>query len=371
MTDFEFNKKVLVRLAEDVDNQSVLDLSPRCVQVGMVTMYPDRSPVFNRIHRLLDPDSYHFIALSNSRVVGMLGTLHTDFYFQDKPVQTAYFMDFKVDPDFRLGITAFRLVKRSLDRERESGIRLALATLLKNNEAPMVFTKGRGGFPASLYLGDNRIFSYVPVRHLKTDHRFVIRQATDSDIPDLVMLYNRFYSTYRLAPRITEKAFRHYITEIAGLSLDRFFVACEGDKIKAVLGAWDARSIKKYRVTQSNFRVKLLSGLVKFLSLFGRMPEPVQINEPLKQLTLVLYAHDDCTDALATLFRHINNLHLGGEYSIIQVQIHEDDKANESLRGLTGVSLYSELHVFTDTLQFARDIQNTTGPVHLEFPNYI
>lgn len=371
MTEFPNVKRVLVRFAEDGDNQPVLELSPRCVQKGMVTMYPDRSPVFNRIHQLLDPSSYHVIAMNDNRVVGLLGALHSDFYFQDQPVRTAYFMDFKVDPDFRIGLTAYRMVKRAIDSEQESGTRMALATLLKNNESPMVFTKGRGGFPASLYLGDNRVFSYVPIRHLKTDTRFKIRQAGESDIPELLVLYNRYYSTYRLAPRMSEEIFRHYITQIDGLSIGNFFLACEGDAIKAVLAAWDAKSIKRYRVTQSNYKVKLMSGLVKFLSIFGSMPEPIQINEPLKQLTLVLYAHDNSTGALGSLFRHLNNLHIGGEYSLIQVQVHEEDPANESLRGLTGVSVYSEIHFFTDTLQFAREIQNSNGLVHLEFPNYI
>lgn len=364
-------KGVSVRRAEDGDNQSVLDLSPRCAQIGMVTMYPDRSPVFNRIHRLLDADSYHHIAVNHSRVVGLLGTLHTNLYFREKPVRTAYFMDFRVDPEYRLGMTAYRMVKPAIEFERESGTRMGLATLLKNNEAPMVFTSGRGGLPASLYLGDNRIFNFVPIRKLKIDSGFVIRQAMESDIPALVTLYNRFYSSYLLAPRMEEATLRHYITQIDGLGLDRFYVALEGGVIKAVVAAWDAESIKRYMVTRSNFRVKLISGMVKFLSIFGRMPEPIRINEPLKQLTLVLYAHDQSSDALAALFRHINNLHIGGEYSIIQLQIHQDDSANESLRGLTGISVYSEIHLFTDTLQFAREIQGMAGLVHLEFPNYI
>lgn len=371
MAEIPIDKKVLVRWAEDGDNQSVLDLSPRCAQIGMITMYPDRSPVFNKIHRLLDPSSYHMIAINGSQVVGTLGTLHTDLYFNDQPIRTAYFMDFKVDPEFRVGLTAYRMVKPTIEFEREAGTRLALATLLKNNEAPMVFTKGRGGFPASLYLGDNRIYNYVPVRHLKTDNRFSIRQATENDIPELVSLYNRFYGTYRLAPRMDEKTLRGYVTRIGGLSIDQFYLACEGDEIRAVVAAWNAHSVKRYMVTESNFKVKLISGLVKFLSVFGRMPEPIRTNQPLKQLTLVLYAHDQSIEALAALFRHINNLHVGGDYSLIQVQLHEDDPANESLKGLTGISVYSEIHLFTDTLQFAREIQNSKGIVHLEFPTYI
>ncbi len=371
MPEIPVDKRIKVRRAEDVDNQSVLELSPRCAQYGMISMFPDRSPVFNRLHQLLDPGSYHVIALNNEKVVGTLGTIHTDFYFSGELVRTAYFMDFKVDPEFRLGLTAYRMLKKTIDEEREAGTRAALATLLKNNDAPMAFTKGRGGFPASLYLGDNRIFNFVPIRKLRIDSRFMVRKAVESDIPELITLYNSYYSSYRLAPRLNEETFRYYIGQIDGLSIDRFFVAIEGGVIKSVVAAWDAGSIKRFMVTKSNFRVKLISGMVKFLAFFSRMPEPIRINEPLKQLTLVLYAHDECTDSLAVLFRHINNTHIGGEYSIIQLQIHEDDAANDSLKGLTGISVYSEIHLFTDTLRLAKEIQQTAGPVHLEFPNYI
>ena len=297
MSGFPIDKRVTVRKAEDRDNQSVLELSPKCAQFGMITMYPDRSPVFNRIHHLLDAGSYHMLAVNGNRVVGTLGTMHTDYFFRDEPVRTAYFMDFKVDPDFRLGITAYRLVKTSIDLEHEAGTRMALATLLKNNDDPMVFTKGRGGFPASLYLGDNRIYNFVPIRKIKIDSRFVIRPAVEADIPDLVDLYNRYYRTYRLAPRMTEKKFRHYITQIDGLSLGCFYVALEQGSIKAVVAAWDAGSIKRFMVIKSNFKVKLISGLVKFLSFFGRMPEPIRINQPLKQLTW-------CSTRMIIVMRH-------------------------------------------------------------------
>jgi hypothetical protein len=280
-------------------------------------------------------------------------------------------MDFKVDPEYRIGLTAYRMVKRTIEKEREAGTRMVLATFLRNNEAPMVFTRGRGGFPASLYLGDNRIYNFVPIRKLKTSNRLFIRSAVDSDIPGMVAVYNQCYGSYRLASRLTEETLRHHLQHLDGLDISRFFVACQGDTIKAFVAAWDEKAIKRYWVTQSNIRVKLISGMVKFLSLFGRMPEPIRINQPLKLLSLVLYAHDHDTSALGSLFRHINNMNIGGEYSLVQVQMHVDDPANDSLRGLTGMSLYSEIHLYTDTLQFAREIQNSSGLVHLEFPNYI
>ncbi|OFY46797.1 MAG: hypothetical protein A2X22_04860 [Bacteroidetes bacterium GWF2_49_14] len=365
------NPVVSVTWAEDTDNQKILELSPRCYQSGMITMYPDRSPVFNRLHKLIDVESYHSLAVVGDRAVGLLGTIHETMYFKDQPIRMAYFMDFKVDPDFRRGLTAYRMVKHTIEKEVSDGTRLGLATLLKNNEAPMAFTKGRIGFPASLYLGDNRVFSCVPVRMLKPDQAYTIEVPTEADISELVDLYNRFYSTYRLAPRMTEELFHHYTRNIKGLSLSEFRVARREGKVLAVMALWDEEPYRRYWVTRSNIRVKLISALVKVLSLFTRVPEPIKINSPLKQLSVVLYAHDQSTAALGALFRDANNRHVGGHYSLIQVQIHEDDPANASLKGLTGISIFSEIHLFTDTHQLAREIQNEPGVVHLEFPNYI
>ncbi len=365
------NQTVAISWAEDSDNQQILNLSARCVQTGMVSVYPDRSPVYNRIHRLLDPDSYHAIAKAGDRVVGLLGTLHLQLYFQEVPLSTAYWMDFRVDPDFRHGLTAFRMIKPTVEREKEAGTRVALATLLKNNEAPMVFTKGRGGFPASLYLGDNRIFNIIPIRHLKPDSRFVIDNPSDSDIPQLVDLYNRFYGSYRLAPRMTEALLRHYISHIDGLGLDRFWVARQNGRIKAVLAAWDEEPFKRFWVIRKSFSISMVTGIIRLISLFTRMPARISIKQPLPQMTLVLYAHDHSTGALKALIRHVNNQNLGGKYSLIQIHMHENDPAQECLKGLAGVAIRNEIHLFTDTLQLAREIQNAPGSVHLEFPAYI
>jgi len=362
---------IQISWAEDSDNKGVLELSPRCIQAGIISMYPDRSPQFNRMHRLLDQKSYHAIAKSADRVVGLLGVLHFDLYFRDEPLRTAYFLDFRLDPDFRQGITAYRMVKPVLERERNSGVRLGLATLLKNNEAPMAFTKGRGGIPASLYLGDNKIFNIVPIRFRRPDPRFSIGVPEPGDIPELVALYNRFYSKYRLAPRITEEQLLAYTREIRGLDLSAFRVARLDGKIKAVVAAWDEEPSKRYWVTRKQLPIRLVTTLIRLVSLFTRMPARISNNQPLPQLTLALWAHDDSTAALASLIRSINNENLGGKYSLIQIHIHEDDPAMEALRGLTGITIRNEVHLFTDTLQLAREIQGGKGPVHLEFPGYI
>lgn len=365
------SQPITVRMAEDSDNERILVLSPRCVQSGMITMYPDRSPVFNKIHRLIDPDSYHMMACAGQRVVGLLGTLHTDMYFRDEPYRTAYFMDFKVDPDFQKGLTAYRVVKPTIEKEVSDGVRMAMATFLKNNDAPMAFTKGRVGYPASLYLGDNRVFNCIPVRNLKTDPAMPVEIPTMADIPELVDLYNRFYRNYRIAPRMTEEIFRHYVTHIEGLELDNFRIVRKEGKIRAVIAIWDEAAYRCYRVIRANLRIHLVNSLVRFISLFSKTPEPIYTRQPLRQLNLVLYAHDGSIEALSTLFRYANNQHVGGRYSLLQVQVHQEDPVNACLKGLVGVSIFSEIHVFTDTHQLAKEIQNEPGLVHLEFQNYI
>ncbi|MFO7616953.1 MAG: GNAT family N-acetyltransferase [Bacteroidales bacterium] len=319
----------------------------------------------------MDQESYHAIAKAGERVVGLLGTLHFDLHFRDESLKTAYLLDFRVDPDYRQGLTAFRMVRSVVEREQQAGSRLALATLLKNNEAPMVFTRGRGGFPASLYLGDNKIFNIVPIRHLRPDPGFTIGPPDPADIPEMVNLYNRFYARYRLAPRITEELFRSYIAQIEGLGLDSFRVARQDGRILAVLAAWDEEPFKRYWVTRKSLSISVVTGLIRLISLFTRMPARIHSHQPLPQLTLALWAHDDSIAALASLIRSVNNENLGGKYSLIQIHVHEEDPALEALKGMSGVTIRNEIHLFTDTLQLAREIQGEKGPVHLEFPGYI
>lgn len=168
-----------------------------------------------------------------------------------------------------------------------------------------------------------------------------------------------------------EKQFRHYLENLSGLNLSQFLIAKENDQIKAVLAAWDLSSYRRFVVTRRSSQIQMVNLLFRILSPVIRMPSPIRLNQPLAQKTIILYAHDDCPDALADLVKTTNNDLRGKEYTMLQLFVHEDDPILPHLKGLTKVTIPVDIHVFTDTANLAESLKNDPGQVHLEFPMYI
>ena len=353
---------IKVHIADDTDNDSIIGLAEKCPQEGMITYYINRTPRFNTLQRLLDPDAWHFVARKEKSVIGLVGVVHFPARVLDKTYKAGYMLDLRVDKAYRSGITAFRLLKAAEDHIRRSDADLVVANFLKDNKRSLVFTSGRGGLPAAHYLGTNRIFNIIPIRRMALDKNYEIEKPTEKDIPEIVSLYRKYASGFSLAPVMTEDRFRKYLSSIEGLSIDNFIVAREHGKIRAVTAVWDEHAYKSYQVLKLNFSIRVVAKILNFLSLFMKVPHPIRLNEPLRQLSLVLYAHDDCPEALDTLFRYANNINLGSEYTLIMLYAQENDPVFRSMKKFIGISVKSEMYIFAkETQLFQKLKQDSSG----------
>jgi len=357
---------VQIRIAQENDHDQLIALAKRCPQEGMLTVTPIRKPCYNTLHRLLDPKAIHFVASAENNIVGQIGLIHFNARVLEKTLRLAYFLDFRVDEAYRGGTTSFRLVKTAVDYVLESDVDAVLVNLLKANKKPLVFTSGRGDLPASLNLGDNRIFNILPIRKLKLNQRFEICNPTLNDLPELVNIYNLYAQKFKIAQQLTEKNLLYYIESLDGITLDSFFVAKENGKIKAVTALWDERTYRAYLVLKFNTSIKLAKVATSFLSLFMKMPHPIRKNQPLNQLSLVLYAHENCPEALETLFKHANNINIGSDFTLISLYAQEKDPLFENLDKLFGVTVKSEMHLFAKDTSVFEQLANDPRPVMLD-----
>ena len=364
-------KNVTVDFLKDDDNEAVLNLSHRCVQHGVISVYPDRSPVFNRIHKEIDPDAFHTVARLGDKIVGCLGGIRTPVQHEGKVYKPVYMLDFKVDPDHQKGLTAYRLVKEAYDRTFGKGEQMGFATIIKGNMASHIFTRGRAGFPGSINLGEIHVNNTIPLRKKKVDKRFVIEHPVEDDIKEIVDIYTRFYKTYKLAPFITEEDFRHYLDKIEGIDLDNMWIARENGRIAAVLCAWDEKVYKSIRVMSIPFGMKLVFLATRLLSLFMKMPAAIRVGEALRQISLVMLAHDNNISALKSLVRHVYNIHRGTEYTVIHTRFHEEDPMRQVLDGMFGLKVEIEVHMLTGDPELGKRIKETPGPVLLAWPMHI
>ena len=327
-----------VRPAVDDDNDKIIDLSRRCLQEGVITMFINRTPRYNTLHRLIDSEAWHYVVCKDEEIAGLIGVLHFRLSVTGKECKTGYMLDLRVAEEFRKGIAAYRLVKSAIDHIRVSDADMIIANFLKDNRSSLVFTTGKGGIPESCFLGTNRIFNILPLKRMKLNKRFEISNPGYEDIPEIIELYKNYASGFRISPVITEEDFRNYVDNIDGLSLKNFLIAREDGKIKAITAVWDEHIYKSYQVLKLTFSIKLVTRILRFLSFFMKTPHPIRLNEPLRQLSMVLYAHNGCPEALDTLFRHVNNLHRGGKYTLIMFYAQEADPMFRFMKKFTGVS---------------------------------
>ncbi len=364
-------ERIIIDQLTDADNEAILDLSHRCPQDGVIGGYPDRSPEFRRIHQQISKKSYHMVARKGESLIGAFGAIYSNLQYKDENFDAAYLMDLKVDPDHQRSTVAYRLVKETVNNLIVLDTKLAIATFLKNNQFSLIFTKSRAGIPDAKYLGDFRIFSIVPIFRKKISKKFTINHPTEEDIPELVNLYNTFYSKYKLAPRMTDELFRYYVNEIDGMDLGQIWVARQDGKIKAAVCAWDEDHYKRWFVSRMSRMMKFLSFSLRALGLLLKMPAPICENKAFKHIALVLSAHDDCIDGMKDLLRSINNFYRGKEYTILQTHFHSEDPVNAATNGLIGFTVHAEIHVFTKDKEVARQIAEDEGFVHFEWPMFI
>jgi len=352
-----------IRMATDADHDKILELARRCPQEGMVSFFPLRTPRFNTLHRLIDPGAWHYVACKGDEIIGLVGVMHFQARVLDKVCKVGYMLDLRLDKEYRSGIAAFRLVKTAIDHLRNSDADMVIVNFLKDNKRPLVFTSGRGGLPVAHSLGDNMIFNILSFYKMKLNKRFEVSKPTKADIPEILELYKHYGASFKIAPVINEDLFNRYITTIDGLSLDNFLVARENGKIKAVTALWDEHNYKNYFVQKLNFSINVVTNILKFLSLFMRVPQPIRLHKPLTQLMIVLNAHDGCPEALETLFRHVNNIMRGSKYTLLTLYGQENDPMFKLIKKFKGFSVKSEMHLFSKDTSVFEQLDNDPSPV--------
>jgi N-acetylglutamate synthase-like GNAT family acetyltransferase len=351
-----------IRLAKNQDNDQIQALSKRCVQEGIVTLFVNRLPRFNTLHRILDPESWHYVVEDDGKIVGQVGVIHFTATLFGEKRKFAYMMDLRLDEGYRKGLTAFRMVKKAIDHVLFSDTDFVIGNFLKDNRNSLVFASGRAGIPEAIHMGDNRIFNLLPVLKLKTDSRFTIGHPNREELNELVNVYRSYAKIYRLAPQIKTSILEHYLRELENLTLRDFLVARENGSIKAVTALWDEHTYKSYQVLKLTPGIRFVNGALKLFSPFMDLPSPIRLNQPLRQLSLVLYAHDNCPEALETLFRHVNNTCRGSDYTLITLYAQERDPVFDLLKSFTGVSIRSEMYLYAQDPEIYKKLKNDSRP---------
>lgn len=362
---------VEIRIAEPRDNQGLIDLSHNCPMEADITVYPDRSPDYAVIQKLIDKDSYHSIGLLNGEIIGCLGCTYSEFQVNNEKIPGGVIADFKVAPDHRKSMVTFRVVKKVSDMEKKSKASIWIGLILANNKAPLPFIMGRVGFPKTVYVGRFNVMNFIPLRNFRIDPKFEIRKATIEDIPEMSEVYMKFYSRHHLTPYFTDKSLHEIISIFKGLEIENFYLAIENGKIKAVMAAWDQSFYKRLVVESFNLGPKLLILLCRFLSLFMKVPELPKKNKHLKVINVVMTAHDNSPDGYTALVKFLNNKYRGSEFPLLTFYMKSDNPLKKCFKGMLGASVGTDCYVSTENKDINKTLLAELDKIHLEWQVFL
>jgi predicted N-acetyltransferase YhbS len=338
--------KIHVRQANQEDNAAIKALTIRCPQEGMVKIIAHRTPEFNTLHKCLDPNSWHLVVCDGYQIIGSLGVIHFTGSILGKKYKIAYMLDLKVDLPYRKGLTAHRLVQSAIEKVRKSDADMVLVNFLQNNTHPMVFTSGKGGIPKAYHLGSNLVFNLMPWKKYKLDTKYDIKRLHPDDKEEVFELYEKFVSEFNISADLSKNTLENYMQKIKGLSASDFLVAKKNGSIKAVAALWDDHYYKSYQVVQLDSKLRSINNTIKLLSLFRKMPRPLDTRHPMRQLSVRLYAHDRCPEALDQIIRYAINHNRGNHFTALNFYCSRDDDMVPYLKNYTSITVGSEMYLY-------------------------
>lgn len=361
-----------VRLAVPEDNEALLALSRICPMEGALTLYIDRAPDYLELYRLLDAQAQVLVEEAEAGLAGTLGTLHSTVYLDGQPYSAATLRDFKVAPEYRKGRTGFRLVRHMIDLEIRRGTRFVMATFLDENRRALTFAQGRAGIPAGVYCGDYLVHNVVPLRRIHPSPVYRVTRMLAKDLPEVVTLLNQHNTSYQFGLRFTEDSLRSLLTTLSGLSMQDVLVVRKGAVMVGALASWDARSLLRYVVLSYTWRISLLRMLFRL----SRWRHPVsgipKAGEPLSfRYVMFVAIHAQEPEVLRTLLGELQNSVRNGGYTHFTLCLHERDRLNQALNGLTKITTRSQMYVFSNTPDAAESLHLSRGVPYAAFSLFL
>jgi len=337
-----------VRLAQDGDNQQLLQLTRDCPVLGPISFYQERDPRFFTLNELQGESYRVFVVESDNHIVGSVSCTLKWVYLNGLEVPIWYIGDLKIAPRMR-GKGVLRSFVTQASRllwETGAKVDLGLSLIVKTNPASRVLTGTRPYMPHFVPLGTIRNYAVHLLFPKKIDDRFQVTRATGQDIEAMTGLIRSAYAQKQFAPVIEPAGFLKKVEQTPGLGLHQFYLAKHQGRLLGLAAVWDQQVFKRIKILSFSPRVRLSRLFFNFFAkLFGFRPIPTPGSFlPYFYLTHVAIEGDDPA-VLHALLSRIQNDHLKDSYLFFTVGLLQGSPLEQAMRGFF-------CHTF-DTLAFA------------------
>jgi len=294
-----------------------------------LTLVLDRTPdMFLVAERLFKAyQAYGFFM--DDRLVGYGMICEKELYVNGRPRLAGYFANLYVKREARKLGWLYR-ASAPLFEEITKRTSLGFATTVKGNKATVsMIGRKITKFPLMPF---TRSIGFLDIKNIlvtfrkREQNRYVIRRATEDDLPDIAALLDGEYRDRLFGPLMSPQHLRETIDRRPGFTVTDYYIAEDEGQMVGVCSAWDIHLIRKIRVMayRKTYRwVYRIYKLIQPLTGFPRLPKP---GEPFRELVINDFATRRRDPAIlqALITRVYNDARKKG-YNMVQIGSYQGD----------------------------------------------
>jgi len=310
------------RLATQLDNKQLLELTAATSMQGDICLLIDRKPDF---FTLLEKrgQTKVFVAQEQDRIIGSLSVSCQSVYVDGKVLPVQYIGDFKVYESYRNKGIGLKLCDEMAEYVISAGSDLAFLNVAKGNNKPLSFFRNRPNIPDFDHIGTFHIHQFIGKRNKSISRGPMIKKSEATKA--VIRFLNEHYCQYELGNVITKES----------IEKSDIFIIEDQEAIRGVICLTDTMPYKQNIVMKLSWKMKTLLKLLNLLSgILGisRMPLP---GEPVKMMYIKYLAvtHHE-KEIVRLLVDHARNIIYDKGYSFVSIGVHEKDPLNACFSGI-------------------------------------
>lgn len=245
-----------LRKATRADNEALLALFGEVPMTGSLVLSTRRDPDLFALYDLQKGDADLWtVEDAAGTPIAMSATVARDGWLDGKPARVGYLGDLRTRFSARRNRSVLRFYGRVLeDAIATRGCAAFMTGVLASNAAAMNALvkrkKARGAQPAYHLL---KRYSMVSVqltgrRRVEAIPGLEVRTARDGDVPAIVALLDADHRSRPFGYRFDAGELEHRLARWPGFTLEKTYLAFARERLVGVTTAWDASSVKRYRV---------------------------------------------------------------------------------------------------------------------------
>jgi len=274
---------ITIRPARNDDNAELLALETICPEGTDLVLQFDRSPDYFFRSKFYDKFEC-YVAEEDGKIVGTVAATISHFNVGAEPLNGIYIRDLRVHPEFRRRNIGSDLVQHAMIEEQNAD--LAYALVMEGNTPSSELFQSLGYDRVRDF-----IFWTVPIYKRRTTMDGTIREMTAEDQPAVADLMNDYYQDHDFYEGETEDKFANRMALLRKCGLRNMLVAESERRIVACAGLWDYSSILRPSILRLTVKLRILSSVLSFLSLFTYTPKLPAVGELFKLSYVIDFAN--------------------------------------------------------------------------------